>query len=196
MAHASNKRVRLIDAAKALIHKQGFHLTTLADIAQEANVPLGNVYYYFKTKEAIAEAVIEGRRREILETLQTLSKVENIRERLLAYVQYEVDLLEQTKNHGCPIGGLCQELAKHGGPLANSATKVLNEILVWVEKQFEALGMGAASHQLAVQFVANIQGTALLTHTLKDPKILPQLKTNLSAWLEKIAHTQKVETCA
>ena len=48
MARTSDKRVRLVDAAKALIHKQGFNLSTLADIAQEADVPLGNVYYYFK----------------------------------------------------------------------------------------------------------------------------------------------------
>ena len=49
MPRKTDKRVRLIDAAKVLIHQQGFNLTTLADIAQEADVPLGNVYYYFKT---------------------------------------------------------------------------------------------------------------------------------------------------
>ena len=59
---------------KALIHKQGFNLTTLADIAQEANVPLGNVYYYFKTKESIAEAVIANRGRELHEALQIWEK--------------------------------------------------------------------------------------------------------------------------
>lgn len=51
MPHASDKRVLLLEAAKTLIHKQGYNLTTPADIAKAANVPLGNVYYYFKTKE-------------------------------------------------------------------------------------------------------------------------------------------------
>jgi TetR/AcrR family transcriptional regulator, transcriptional repressor for nem operon len=70
MPRKTDKRVRLVDAAKALIHRQGFNLTTLADIAQEADVPLGNVYYYFKTKEAIGEAVITNRGRELHEALQ------------------------------------------------------------------------------------------------------------------------------
>jgi len=43
MPRRTDKRVRLIEAAKVLIHQQGFNLTTLADIAQEADVPLGNV---------------------------------------------------------------------------------------------------------------------------------------------------------
>jgi len=35
----------------------------LADIAREAEVPLGNVYYYFKTKDEIGEAIVELRLR-------------------------------------------------------------------------------------------------------------------------------------
>ena len=44
MPRKTDKRVRLIEAAKELIHQQGFNLATLADIAQEADVPRGNVY--------------------------------------------------------------------------------------------------------------------------------------------------------
>ena len=71
MPRKTDKRVRLIEAAKVLIHQQGFHLTTLADIAQEADVPLGNVYYYFKTKEAIGEAAFYGPKVDI--QVKTLS---------------------------------------------------------------------------------------------------------------------------
>ena len=53
-----NKRSRLLEAANRLVHAQGFNQTTLADIAREAEVPLGNVYYYFKTKEDIGHALI------------------------------------------------------------------------------------------------------------------------------------------
>ena len=49
-ARRNDKRERLIEAADKLIYEQTFHTTTLADIAKLADVPLGNVYYYFKTK--------------------------------------------------------------------------------------------------------------------------------------------------
>src|SRR5258708_12423014 len=55
---AAAKRSELVRAATQLLHKQGFQRTTLADVAGAAEVPLGNLYYYFKTKEALAEAVI------------------------------------------------------------------------------------------------------------------------------------------
>ena len=55
----NDKRDRLVESADRLIYEQTFHTTTLADIAKDADVPLGNVYYYFKTKEAIMEAVIQ-----------------------------------------------------------------------------------------------------------------------------------------
>lgn len=55
-----DKRDALINAAKKLIYKQDFNITTLAEIANEADVPLGNIYYYFKTKADIGMAVLNA----------------------------------------------------------------------------------------------------------------------------------------
>ena len=57
----SNVRTRLIEAAVRLAHQHGFGNTRLADIAKAAKVPPGNLYYYFKTKEEIGEAIVERR---------------------------------------------------------------------------------------------------------------------------------------
>ena len=56
-----DKRTRLIETATKLAYARGFRETSLADIAAAARVPVGNVYYYFKTKEELAEAVVERR---------------------------------------------------------------------------------------------------------------------------------------
>src|SRR5258708_10902094 len=56
-----DKRSRLVSAAVGLAYRNGFGTTSLADIAREAEVPLGNVYYYFKTKDEIGEAIVELR---------------------------------------------------------------------------------------------------------------------------------------
>src|SRR5713226_6092365 len=61
----TDKRSRLIQTAAKLAYRQGFRKTTLADIAEEAQVPLGNVYYYFKTKDELAAAVVELRLKEL-----------------------------------------------------------------------------------------------------------------------------------
>jgi TetR/AcrR family transcriptional repressor of nem operon len=59
------KRDRLIEAAKAKFYQQGVARTTLADIAQHAQVPLGNVYYHFQTKEALVQAVVQAHMQEL-----------------------------------------------------------------------------------------------------------------------------------
>jgi AcrR family transcriptional regulator len=55
---AAGKRERLTTAAATVLHEQGVEKTTLADIARAADVPIGNVYYYFKTKDELVEAAI------------------------------------------------------------------------------------------------------------------------------------------
>src|SRR5260370_42386437 len=52
-----DKRSRLVSAAVGLAYKNGVGATSLADIAREAEVPLGNLYSYFKTHDEICEAV-------------------------------------------------------------------------------------------------------------------------------------------
>src|ERR1700688_5224296 len=59
-----DKRTRLIETATKLAYGRGFRETSLADIAEAARVPVGNVYYYFKTKEELGEAGVERRLEE------------------------------------------------------------------------------------------------------------------------------------
>lgn len=185
MPRKTDKRIRLVGAAMVLIHQKGFNLTTLADIAQEADVPLGNVYYYFKTKEAIGEAVIEKRAAEYAEMLSRLDEIQDPASRLYAFVDTNIEELEMIARYGCPIGGLCQELGKQGGSLADQAAKLLHDILEWSETQFRSLGAGDRAAEYALNLVSSIQGMYLLIHTFKDPKLAKRQTETLLAWLEQ-----------
>ncbi len=46
------------DAARRLFIKQGFHATSMRDIAKGARVSLGNLYNYYATKDAIFESIV------------------------------------------------------------------------------------------------------------------------------------------
>lgn len=193
MPRKTDKREKLIGAAKVLIHQQGFNLTTLADIAQEADVPLGNVYYYFKTKDAIGEAVIERRAAEIAEYLKQLEENTDPRARLISLLRFTTEEMELTARFGCSIGGLCQELGKQGGTLADQAAKLLHDILNWSEAQFRTLGFGEKSSDLALNLVSSIQGMHLLTHTFKDPKLTVRQTKLIQDWLEKLSPSSQTK---
>src|SRR5260221_13328335 len=57
----TDKRARLIQTTVKLAYRHGFRTTSLADIAEAAKVPVGNVYYYFKTKDEIGDAIVDQR---------------------------------------------------------------------------------------------------------------------------------------
>ena len=178
-----DKRTRLVEAANRIIHQQGFNKTTLADIAQESNVPLGNVYYYFKTKDDIGHTLIEHRTDSIQNQLNEWGKLPDAKKRILALIKAVANNHEMLSQSGCPIGSLCQELHKEGGPLADEATKMFTMLLAWLSEQFRLLGEGKESSSLAVHLLSALQGASLLTHSFNDPKLILQETTRMEQWV-------------
>lgn len=66
-----SRRNQILDAAQRCFKKQGFHKTTLRDIAQEFGMSAGHIYNYFSDKEAIIEALVELRTQEFLDMIDT-----------------------------------------------------------------------------------------------------------------------------
>src|SRR5258708_2768570 len=116
-----DKRTRLIETATKLAYGRGFRETSLADIAEAARVPVGNVYYYFKTKEELAEAVVERRLAEFRAARAGWDRLSSPKERLLAFVGSVHANRKQLARGGCPVGGLCSECNKEGGGVAKKA---------------------------------------------------------------------------
>jgi len=185
MPRISDKRDKLIEAAKALIHRQGFYRTTLADIAKESKVPLGNVYYYFKTKEDICEEVINERKRDLRNMMDACCNNCNPRESLKKILSVFSDASESVAKSGCPVGSLCQELSKSSSALTESAEGCLHTMIDWSTKRFDEMGL-QDTKQLAFDFVARLQGTMLLGNALHDPEHVKSQLRNISNWIDSL----------
>jgi AcrR family transcriptional regulator len=61
----AKNRDSLVDAARRLFARQGFEATTIAAIAEAADLGFGTFYRYFPDKDAILEAVLDAGRLEI-----------------------------------------------------------------------------------------------------------------------------------
>jgi len=53
------RRRELIDTAERLFMEKGYEHTAISDIVKELNIAQGTLYYYFRSKEDILEAVVE-----------------------------------------------------------------------------------------------------------------------------------------
>ena len=183
-----SKRDQLIAAAQTQFFQQGIARTTLADIAQEAGIPLGNVYYHFRTKEAIIEAVIEA----YVQQLQTQfaywnREVADPRERLLALIQWERSVEAFLVRYGCPYGSLAQEIGKEETPLVTMALGMLQTYLDWTKEQFEHLGKDEQeAKDLAFDMIAWFQGSILLSANFRSPQMLERKLERMERWIRSL----------
>ena len=179
----TGKRERLVAGAAQLIHRQGVERTTLAEIAQAADVPPGNVYYYFKTKDALGEAHLESQLADYRGLRERWEERGDARDRLASFVQMTLDNRRQLARSGCPIGSLCTELHKHRGPLPEQASRLFADWLAWLEDQFRDLGQGDDSADLAVHLLSVLQGATLLSHSFGNPKYVEAEARRLLDWI-------------
>jgi AcrR family transcriptional regulator len=56
------RRARMLKAARKLFSRRGYEVTTMRDVAAAAGTSIGNLYFYFKDKEALLETLLAGTR--------------------------------------------------------------------------------------------------------------------------------------
>ena len=180
------KRDRLVAAARRVLHEQGVERTTLADIAGAADVPVGNVYYYFKTKDELVAAAIDAHADDVQRTLASFDRHGSPKARLKAFVRMVIEQRDLTARYGCPQGSLCSELDKRDDGLDRSCAVLIRLPIDWAERQFRSMGRRDA-RDLAVALIASYQGIALLTNTLRDPELMSRECKRLERWIDSLA---------
>ena len=180
------KRERLIAAAMQLVHEQGSERTTLAEIAKAANVPAGNVYYYFKTKDEVIAAVIEAHTQQVKTTLAAIdAHHRSPKSRLKAFVREFTAQSEKVAQYGCPLGSLCSELDKRVKESSLPVAELMRLPIEWAEGQFRSLGRPDA-HDLAFDLLAAYEGSALLANTMHDPTVLSRAARRIDHWIDTL----------
>jgi TetR/AcrR family transcriptional repressor of nem operon len=181
----TGKRERLVASARTLLHQQGVERTTIADIAEAADVPPGNVYYYFKTKDELIEAAVAANADAIEHLLGALERYRSPQGRLKGFVRAIVEKRDVGARYGCPQGGLCQELGKRDDDLQRSSAELLELPLGWAEGQFREMGRRDA-RELAVALIAAWQGVLLLSNTFRDPDLVLREGRRLERWIDSL----------
>jgi TetR/AcrR family transcriptional repressor of nem operon len=183
---ATDKRVRLADAALDLAYRRGFERASIADIAEHAGVASGSVYYYFKTKDDVGQAVLDQLSSRYLSAIETWRDLPTPEDRLVAFLGRYLDDLDNVRAFGCPLGSVTAELVKHSPELAAAAGRVFSVLIDWAAGEFVALGFAdAAARARAVHLIAVIQGAAALTNVLDDPEPLQREAAHLERWIRR-----------
>ena len=187
MTRANDKRERLVSAAAKLFWYNGFHGASIKDIAMEANVPLGNVYYYFPDKANLALAVAEiftSETEQMLEEISTSGP--GPRKRLVQLFDKLATSDSSRVLHGCPIALACRDFKYSAPNAANEAGEAFSKLIIWIAKQRQAMGeRPSIALADARQAIVEWQGAIVVAHALQDSVLLGEahrrIRRNLTA---------------
>ena len=65
---------KILDALQELLESKDIHSISVSEIAQKAGIGKGSIYYYFPSKDAILDALVERNYEKPLETAKALAK--------------------------------------------------------------------------------------------------------------------------
>jgi TetR/AcrR family transcriptional regulator, transcriptional repressor for nem operon len=109
----SPTRERLLDAAMYLFWERGYHATGMADLLKRARARSGSFYFFFDSKEAMLEAVLD-RYLAALEPVivqPAFAAHADPIERIFAILSgYRERVIGTGYRYGCPLGRLALEI--------------------------------------------------------------------------------------
>ncbi|MFA5123637.1 TetR/AcrR family transcriptional regulator [Zavarzinia sp.] len=181
---ASETRRQIVEAADRLFYEQGFEATSFADIAADVGLSRGNFYYHFKTKDEILDAVIALRlanTRAMLEAWEQDASAPA--DRIRRFVHILVMNRAKIMAHGCPVGTLCNELAKLNHAAKGDAARLFGLFRDWLGRQFAKLGREAEADALALHLLMRSQGVATLATAFGDETFIRREVDDMEAWL-------------
>ncbi|MGH7279120.1 MAG: TetR/AcrR family transcriptional regulator [Candidatus Rokuibacteriota bacterium] len=186
-------REAILDAARRLMHVNGYHATSLDDVLRESGIGKGNFYYYFKSKEDLGYAILEQVIAAFLErTLEPCFSDPDGRP--LSQIRCFLDRVRESLRErncvgGCPLGNLASELSDvHEGFRA----RLDGVFTAWRERLTLAL-RAAQDHgdvtadcrpEAVAQFlVASLEGAILMAKVTKDIAVMEQCVEELKRYL-------------
>lgn len=183
MPRTSDKPERLRAAAFALTRAKGVDGWTLADVAAEAGIPAGSVFYHFRTKDAMVAGVADELERELVATLGACA-AEDPAKALAALLDLYRTRGAAIAGHGTALGTLAPQLRRAGA--APRVVEIHDRLIGWVADRFVELGFATgAARARALHLVSGIEGAAALAHALGDPQPLELEAAHLSRWVAR-----------
>lgn len=127
----SDKYHLIIEAAITVFAKQGYHQTTVAQIAREAGVADGTIYLYFKNKEDILLQIFSFRAKQIFDQFyDAVAHCDHSEEKLRSLIRNQLTAFQGDKGLAVVFQAESRQVRK-----SDALTEQINQI----SKQYRTL---------------------------------------------------------
>ena len=170
------RREAIVAAAARLFWERGFSATSIADIAGEAEVPQGNMFYYFRTKADLAMAVADV---FVEETQSLIAEAEaasvDPRERIRFLLQRFAQSNRSRVENGCPISSAVRDFRRNAPDSSARAGQSFELLVSFIARELQKTGpRPSIAMARARAMVIEWQGGIALAHAFNDMTVLSE----------------------
>ena len=176
----TSKKELILKTAKEHFAKFGYELTNLDKIAQDCNITKPAIYYYFKDKASLYEAVLisefELLAKEIVKSLEENTP----QKQLKSYIEIFGNFLVKNEDFSALFA---RELASEGANISDKALEILTTTILTLSKILEANSSFKNVNPFMIQL--------MIVSTLTNFNTTKNFRKRVSKIINK--HQQKVD---
>lgn len=168
----TDTKTRIIDATGQLFRRSGYNGTSLKQVTETAEVPVGSVYHFFPggkfelTIEVIQSTGLAFRImvEQVMDSEPTLTGAINA-----VFTQAGQQLEMVDYEDICPIGSVAREVASTNDRLRLAIANVFADWVEAAHDRFRAAGLSSTdARHLAFLFISSLEGSFILARTLRS----------------------------
>lgn len=181
---AKGTRTRMIETTAGLVHRRGFHGTSLNEILEQSGAPRGSLYYHFPGGKE--ELVLEATREGVAVITQVLSEIlteaADPADGVRAFFGAAAGELRNSGYvFGCPVAPIVLD-SPESSALAEVCREALEE---WQRVLVEGLDSAGIEHgraeSLATVIICGLEGGLLLARARRDTAPLETVAEELTS---------------
>jgi len=165
----------IIEAARQVFTKQGYHKTTMNDIAEVCGIQKGSLYHHFKGKEELMKAAIDSFHHKFKEgafnlfentTLSTQEKLNKL-----------IDFSEKTylADEGSMMASIVLETINVVPGIVESIRSFFNDWIDSVSKILEEVYEPDGARKIAKESIAAVEGAVMMMQIFNDTSFLTRV---------------------
>jgi TetR/AcrR family transcriptional repressor of lmrAB and yxaGH operons len=164
-------REHMIETTSGLVHRLGFHGTSLNEVLTESGAPRGSLYYHFPGGKE--QLVLEATRQGVANVTQVLKEAladsPDPADGVRAFVEAAAHVLSDSGYvFGCPVAPIILD-SPESSALAEVCQEALEE---WQQVLVEGLGLAGIergrAESLATMIVCGLEGGLILARARRD----------------------------